>query len=168
MKEVADFQRKSPWEYRLAKIRAAWLILLGMASELILVIIVLSPCLTLYLLGSGYGGFLPLMTERDIAEFVVIKIVYALPPWWNFVFAFILAAFLYWMCVSAWFRRETGTVTRYLMIIIVAFLGSYYSVFYGGMLYGLVASVIFLILLVILILSSPWLSDLLFGDGSRI
>ncbi len=162
-KSQEKLQKNYLWERK----KIFWITLAEMAFKLILTAVVLSPSLALYLLSRKHGA-LPDMTEKDIAMFTRIDVKYFFPSWWNFVFSSFLVLLLYWMAVSKWFKRETETIMHYLLIVTVAAGGIIFSVLYGGMLYGLAASLTFMIMLVVLILSSPWLSDLLFNDRSRI
>ncbi len=149
--------------YLWARRKIFWVTLVEMVLKFFLVVVVLSPNLALYLLSQKYGA-LPDMTEKDIAMFTRIDTEYFIPSSWNFVFSSFLITLLYWMTVSKWFKRETATIMHYLLIITVAAGGMVFSVIYGGMLYGLTASLTFMTLLVILLLLSPWMSDLLFGN----
>lgn len=153
--------------YLWARRKIFWVTLVEMALKFFLVVVVLSPNLALYLLSQKYGS-LPDMTEKDIAMFTRINTEYFIPSSWNFVFSSFLIMLLYWMTVSKWFKRETATIMHYLLIITVAAGGIIFSVIYGGILYGLAVSMTFMILFVILLLSSPWLSHLLFSEDSRI
>ena len=153
---------KTQKDYHLAKKKAVWLTFLEMTSKLILVAIVLSPIMTIYCLYAEHGA-LPSMTEADIAAFTRIEAEYSFSPEWNFIFAFLQVLILYWMSASRWFRRETATIMHYVITILVAAGASYFSIAYSGMLYGLSASLSFLILFLCVLVCSPAVEEYLFS-----
>jgi len=102
----------------------------------------------IFFIRSRDSFWLPL-TEKDIEIFTRIDIKYSIPFWWDFLFGVIWAFLLYWLSTSRWFRKKTGLVMRNLLVALVIIGGFYFSALYGGILYGLVLSLAFLILLAV-------------------
>ncbi len=91
------------------------------------------------------------LTHADIGILTRINIQYSFQFWWDFLFGAAWVMFLYWMIRSRWFKDQTGPTMRIFFIALIIIGGLCFSVVYGGILYGLIMSIAFLLLLVAII-----------------
>lgn len=154
-----NFYEKSQRGFKVAQKKIFWL---ELRARMLTVMSISTLFFTAELLvRDNCNAWLP-MTEKDIAVFTRIDANYFIPIWWDLLFVVIWSVLLCWMGASKWFKEETGPIMRNLLIALVIGGGIYFSVVYGGMLYGLIISFAFLVFLVALILASPLLSRILF------
>jgi len=137
-------------EFRLAQKKVFWR---GIRREVsaILVISLLIGLADILFIRAKYGAVLP-MTEEDIETFVRIHVNYSISFWWNLAFGVIWAFLFYGMYISRRLEKEAGTLMRNFLMFLIFCGGLYFSLLYGGMLYGLIISCAFMALFSILIL----------------
>jgi len=151
-------REKSRGNFRSAKRKVFWFDL-GAKALVVLLISFLIGLADILFIRSKNGVWLPL-TEKDIEIFIRIKAEYSLPFWWDFLFGVIWALLLYWLSQSSWFKKGTGPVMRKLLLALVIIGGFYFSVLYGGIFYGLIVSLSFLTLMIV-ITFAIWLGNFL-------
>ena len=107
------------------------------------------------------GGLSP-MTDHDIAVFIELELEYSIPFWWNLLFGVIWALMIYWMLMSHWLKTEMGRMRNPLVGIVIIG-GLYFSIAYGGMLYGLIVSAAFFAVVILILLVSKISLDSFFS-----
>ncbi len=154
--KVIDFQEKRQKEFRFERKKIDWLykvigatIAAGSASIIVL------GYISFFLF--KHGIFPPPMTGNDIETFSRINANYSISFWWNIPFGAVWAVMLYWVIMSSWLKKESGKAMQLFLAVLVFAGGLYFSFHYGGILYGLAASLIFLILLAAILLALPLL-----------
>lgn len=152
----ADFQEKRQKKFRFEQRKIYWLYkVIGAAIVAGIASIIILGYISFFLF--KHGILPPPMTENDIGAFSRIHADYSISFWWNIPFGAIWAIMIYWIMMSSWLKKEAGKTMQISLAVLVFAGGLYFSIRYGGILYGLIVSLIFLILLTAILLSLPWL-----------
>jgi|GEM_PF-1619028 len=89
-------------------------------------------------------GSIPPLTENDLADLIKLNMSYHLSGWWDILFSWLLVMLIYLIFSIKILKREIGRQMRNIFGFIVVALGIYFSFAYGAIFYGLVFSVTFI------------------------